>query len=350
MSSLAGARSSSGNNYTGVAPEAKLRVYRVFSCDKELVEDDVLIKAMTAAYLDQVDTMNLSIGGSSGFSDGPTSAVASRIVAKGTGVVISAGNSGDTGAYFADSPAAGINVTSVGSIENADLATYSIYAQGTSDGEKELRLLSFVPFQVPQGKLLVKPVSPGIDPASDGCDASAVAAAGPYDNTVVLIARGGCNADVKYKNILNNGGKYVLLHSKALPYGIRYTRSTREGQQVGVLSHDDAVYLRKQVASGNAVQIDFSRQIFAIVPNQVNGGRMSEFASMSPDWDNRGAVAMSAPGGNILGAWPLGEFPANARPLRQLTSSPLQVWIKPDGLPCRGPACRGQSCVEEEQW
>jgi len=103
-------------NVTGVAYEASLRSYRVFGCNM-LTDDAIILDALLRAYDEGNDVITLSIGGYSGWSTSTAAVVASRIAKRGRVVTVAAGNEGDFGAWFAESPASGVDVISVASVE-----------------------------------------------------------------------------------------------------------------------------------------------------------------------------------------------------------------------------------------
>ncbi|PHH59124.1 hypothetical protein CDD81_3718 [Ophiocordyceps australis] len=124
--------------FTGVAPDARLLAYKVFpdfsgsGCQAEL-----LIKAACDAYIAGADVINVSINGLNGFSDGPWAHVASRLVEKGLVVVISAGNDGTYGPFFAGGGSNGPGVLSVASISvdtNSKVSIENASAQPESSG------------------------------------------------------------------------------------------------------------------------------------------------------------------------------------------------------------------------
>ncbi|KDN35547.1 subtilisin-like protein, partial [Tilletiaria anomala UBC 951] len=87
-----------GRGFTGVVPEANVKMYRVFGCGEEAsVTDDVIIQAMTYAYFDGVDIISLSIGGPANWIESPAAATASRISYKGIPVYVANGNEGSEG-------------------------------------------------------------------------------------------------------------------------------------------------------------------------------------------------------------------------------------------------------------
>ncbi|KAK5995716.1 Thermophilic serine proteinase [Cladobotryum mycophilum] len=100
----------------GVAPDAKLLVYKVFPDVPENTDEDILIQAFCDAYSAGADIITASIGRPNGFVDNPWALVASRLVNKGIVVTISAGNEGTTGPFFASSGSSGHGVLAVAAI------------------------------------------------------------------------------------------------------------------------------------------------------------------------------------------------------------------------------------------
>lgn len=69
-------------NFTGVAPEATLGMWRVFGCSGSS-SDEVIMQAMMDAYDAGVDLISMSLGDTDGWSESPSAVLAERIVAKG---------------------------------------------------------------------------------------------------------------------------------------------------------------------------------------------------------------------------------------------------------------------------
>ena len=116
VAGIIGANPGNMYNVTGVAYEASLRSYRVFGCNM-LTDDAIILDALLRAYDEGNDVITLSIGGYSGWSTSTAAVVASRIAKRGRVVTVAAGNEGDFGAWFAESPASGVDVISVASVE-----------------------------------------------------------------------------------------------------------------------------------------------------------------------------------------------------------------------------------------
>ncbi len=279
-------------------------MYRIFGCPGGAT-DDLLIQALTTAVADKNDILSLSLGKLGGWPSSPSSVVASRIVAQGTAIITSSGNAGIEGAFYGQSPAASPDVDSVGAVDNTQFPVYSAFVQ-TGSGERQVSLLTLDPLNVPTGKLPVKIIDPSVDTLRDACDADKVAAAGPFNNTVVVVGQADCYWITQSKNIFDNGGNLVLVYGRPAPAGNIFIYTDNQGQQIASLLRDEGVYIKQQVASGAKVQIDFSRQKLSVMTDKQGGGRMSWISTMSPYNDLTGST-LAAPGGNILGASPLSK-------------------------------------------
>ncbi|KAG6239410.1 hypothetical protein E4U47_006358 [Claviceps purpurea] len=103
--------------FTCTAPGVSLGAYRVFGCSGS-GGNDVLIAAFNKAYQDGANIITASIGGSSGWAQDVWADAVSRIVDKGIPCVVSAGNEGDKGIFYASSPADGQHVSAIASFDN----------------------------------------------------------------------------------------------------------------------------------------------------------------------------------------------------------------------------------------
>lgn len=115
-------------SFTGVAPEVTIGAYRVFGCPADFTGDDIIAAAIFRAAKDGAKVINLSLGGSSGFSDEISSVAASRVAKSGHFVVCADGNSGAQGLFSAASPAVGLGALGIASFDNlaSPLPTLSV--------------------------------------------------------------------------------------------------------------------------------------------------------------------------------------------------------------------------------
>ncbi|KAF4456563.1 putative subtilisin-like serine protease [Fusarium austroafricanum] len=98
---------------TGVAPDAELLIYKVFSDDPWETDEETIMQALCDAYNAGADIITSSIGQPNGWSDNPWAMLASRLVDKGVVVIASAGNEGEFGPFYSSSGAVGRGVLAV---------------------------------------------------------------------------------------------------------------------------------------------------------------------------------------------------------------------------------------------
>ncbi|KAM0301737.1 hypothetical protein ACHAPM_004885 [Fusarium culmorum] len=98
---------------TGVAPDAELLVYKVFSDNPWETDEVTIMQALCDAYNAGADIITSSIGQPSGWSDNPWAVLASRLVNKGVVMIASAGNEGEFGPFYSSSGAIGHGVLAV---------------------------------------------------------------------------------------------------------------------------------------------------------------------------------------------------------------------------------------------
>ncbi len=101
----------------GAAPQASLRVYRVFGC-KGATGDDVILAAIDRAVRDGVDVLNLSLGSSWGSNNDLLTQAVKAATAAGVLVVAAAGNDGGR-AYLAGSPATADSALAVAAVDTS---------------------------------------------------------------------------------------------------------------------------------------------------------------------------------------------------------------------------------------
>ncbi|GAO19735.1 hypothetical protein UVI_02062730 [Ustilaginoidea virens] len=147
--------------FLGVAPEAELLAYKVFSDEpgQSDTTEDVLIQAFCDAYLDGADVITASVNRPEGFVDNSWALVASRIVHKGVFVSIAAGNEGEQGPFFSGVGSNGLNVVSVAAINTT--------GDPQMDGNSSISRPTAAYFSSwgPTNELLLKP-----DIGAPGCD------------------------------------------------------------------------------------------------------------------------------------------------------------------------------------
>ena len=284
----------------GVAPEASLYVYRVFGCNGATT-NALVIEGMQKAYQDGVDIINLSLGEISGWTEGVLSVVASRLVAKGTTVTASAGNSGQNGAFYAFAPGTGQGVINVGSSDNAIIASNQATV---STGHAPIVYNAFQPFNLapfPTPPNTFLPIYTYNSP--NGFDGCTIPSDTPFlgGKIAVVTASGPCTISLKAQNAFIAGATAILVINtpNTAPY-IRWFPLI----PYGMISPDDGAYLLKAAATGKNPQLKFALSPVA-VPNTFTGNTTSYFSNIGPTNDLYMAPSFVAPGTQIISVTPL---------------------------------------------
>ncbi|KAG1471649.1 hypothetical protein G6F56_002002 [Rhizopus delemar] len=284
------------DNFTGVAPEANLAMYRVFGCNGA-TGDDVIVKALLMAYDAGVDVINLSLGSTNPWTDvasDPEIDVVNQIMAKGVHVVISAGNAGNSGAYTLSSPSSARGAFSVASVENEFYNTTTLLASGFQEpilysisGGQSLELVS--------GDLAVAAKQ---DVVGDACKMSDVSE--DVKGKVVLIQRGVCSFTDKVNNAAAAGAISVIFYDNNNE--TLSGASTPGGRIASVMvTLTDGRALLSAVQN-RTVQINFDAG-YSIVP-VADGGAISDFSSLGPSAELVFKPNIAGVGGRVYSTLP----------------------------------------------
>ncbi|KAG9127742.1 hypothetical protein FRC07_010194 [Ceratobasidium sp. 392] len=292
VAGIVGANPNNPYNISGVAYEATIKAYRVFGCAGSS-PDDVIIAAMLRAHQEGCDILSMSLGGTEGWTEGAPAVVASSIADAGKVVTVAAGNEGQYGAWYTSSPGTGLNVISVGSVDNTVI---NIQNATTSTG-RGIPYYSFLPANIPDG-LKMYATSSDTSIANDACNPLPASTPNLADY-VVVIRRGGCAFTQKLGNAAAFGAKNFLISNNVV--------EPLSGITVGnytafLITKEDGDYLVKEAIPANST-VKFGNQPYAMP--SPNGGLMSEFTTYGPTNDMYLKPAISAPGGSILSTWPV---------------------------------------------
>lgn len=127
---VAGIIAGDDDRVQGVAPDARLRAYRVFGNSGQGAGDEVILAALDRAAEDRVDVVNMSLGTAIGSrSTDVLARAADRLVSTGTTVTIAVGN-GYAGPFRAASPAVADQAIAVGSTFSTGLPHLAMTLDG----------------------------------------------------------------------------------------------------------------------------------------------------------------------------------------------------------------------------
>ncbi|PWN52630.1 subtilisin-like protein [Violaceomyces palustris] len=291
--------------FTGVAPHANIKSYRVFGCGVSSASDDVIIAALEKGFFDGVDILSLSLGGPGGWQEAASASVASRIAQLGTPVVMANGNDGSFGTFYASSPGSGFPGTAVGSVQNLELTGYRANVVPSTYEKQYVTYLVGQVFQF-NGSSTLEVYATSTDPEvkDDACQPLPDSTP-DLSNKVVVVGRGTCPFQTKFANVAAKGAKYVLVYNTPAPAAITYVSSNVPGQQAASLTREDGQFLVRHFAAGDKISLDFSNQLAYTQADTATGGLMSDFSTYGPSYELQLAPQVSAPGGNILSTWPV---------------------------------------------
>ena len=265
----------------GAAPEASIRIYKVFGCDGS-VDDFVLLDAIDMAVTDGVDVINMSLGSTWGTADEPIALAIDNATAAGVLSVVSAGNSGPA-PYLVGGPSTANTALSVAAVDASSDTLPGVAITG--DVVLSAQNSNAYDFDV-NGSVIGELVNVGL-----GCN---LADYTPAVGKIAVATRGTCDRVVRAIHATDAGALAVIFVNNA--DGFPPVEGVIPGGDVpfvGVPSSNGALF-----TNGKTITIEGSDPI----PNPAFGS----FASFTSNGPRQGDSApkpdISAPGVNILSA------------------------------------------------
>ncbi|KZW01273.1 subtilisin-like protein [Exidia glandulosa HHB12029] len=302
---VSGIVAAKGPVVTGVAPEASLYVYKVFTT-YESTSTDILIAAFLRAYEDGVDIITSSIGGTNGFPDNAWAVVASRLVEQGVFVSISAGNSGEIGPFYPSSGSSGTNVLAIASVQNQVLQANSAnITTTTSDGKTSTVTVGYLPasgpYPVDVANYPIHALAFNTSDPAEACNPYP-ASTGDLSGYTVIVRRGTCTFAQKAQNLGALGAKYIIFYNNdgplVNPSGVPTTI------KASLVPTDIGVSILQALQQGSTVSIAVPADGgAAAIEDTFYGGTPSYFTSWGPLFDLTLKPDVAAPGGNILNTY-----------------------------------------------
>lgn len=280
-------------NVTGVAPEASLYAYRVFSCSGATT-NDIVMQAMMRAYNDGVDIINLSFGEASAWSEDAISVLAQRINGAGTVVVASAGNGGQVGAFYPFAPATGLGPIGTGSMDNAN---FPAFLATVSTGYGPIPYFDFQQFA--SGTYGIGAFSTDPSDPTYGCDAAPAGV--NLTNKVAIARRGGCAIEQKAYYAAQAGAFALLVVNYPDTAPAYYNTFPVD---FAMVNSADGEYLLSQIQQNTNVTLTFAYSP-APQPNTLTGNTTSIFSCIGPTNDLRIGSSVLAPGSSIISTVPV---------------------------------------------
>lgn len=295
--------------FTGVAPDVTLGMYKVSGCPG-YTTSEILIAAFNRAYEDGSDIISCSAGDDSGWATDPAAMAASRIAEVGVPVIVAVGNSGGLGLWTVASPASGVGVTGIGSVDNTVLPfilTKGSYNNGTGNfnfgwraGQPAIGRTNLT--------LPLWAASNDTKSLSDACDPL------PNDtpdlSTIIALLRisSDCSVETQATNIIAKGGRYIIFYPQA-ESGLTDIYVYTEGiEGTGLVTPRQGAEWIKSLAEGEEIIVtltstESSGLFIEDFDNGPAAGYTSSFSSWGPTWEVEVKPQFTAPGGGILSTW-----------------------------------------------
>ncbi|KIO28454.1 hypothetical protein M407DRAFT_22349, partial [Tulasnella calospora MUT 4182] len=258
-------------NFTGVAPDAKIAAYRVFSCSGTST-DEIVVQAILKAYQDGNDIINLSLTDRSGWSESVLSVVADRVAKMGKIVTAAAGNNQAYGTWSASAPGTGNNVIDVASVDASKYTLQTIDVIGTDYPnipylkQTPLNISGQRPIWVPSDVYACSKITSGLP--SNG-----------LAQYIVVVSRGNCAFATKIANLKAVGAVNMLVYNTAPGY--EFVDLT--GINGALISQADGQYLVSEFqAKNDNLLLSFHPDQPVTVDNLYTAGLISDFTSWGP--------------------------------------------------------------------
>ncbi|KAG6133306.1 hypothetical protein E4U12_002843 [Claviceps purpurea] len=299
--------------FTGTAPGVSLGAYRVFGCYGG-AGNDVLIAAFNKAYQDGADIITSSIGGPSGWAEDPWADSVSQIVDKGVPCVLSAGNSGEAGIFYANAAANGKHATAIASFENVQLP-YLLYVSNyqIDDGPEQ----SFgyeIGWAFEWDGVNLPAWASSLDPTikNDAC-APFPANTPDLSKYIVIIRRGTCDPSEKIKNAMAKGARYLIFYNDIpgiFDFVLDFDILTDVAALAAVSTIDDETgeTFIKALKDGKKLKLKMigpeKYDLRVRTTNNTNtGGAVSNFSSWGPTFEMETKPQYGAIGGHVLSTY-----------------------------------------------
>ncbi|KAH8883515.1 subtilisin-like protein [Thozetella sp. PMI_491] len=312
VSGIIGAVDPEGEGFglVGVAPEASIYMYRVFSCAGG-ASDDVLLEAMNRAAADGVSVISMSLGEVVYWQTNDVfSEVTKALNERDISLVMAAGNSGQGGPLMASAPAINPGVISVGSINSHQYPT--CYNGHDTMGES-IRYCSVLPLP-DNGLDGIACEIPTLNQIGDPAWYAAIEAKYSDMSKVVFVYSevygsiawiNSHPANVRNMFIYQDPDETDVDPDPPTPYGQgwdEYFLTWNDGQKI----------LAGKASQGDAYRLIFTNQS-AVGAAHQSGGYMSLFSEYGPTQEGSLKPTLSAPGRWILSTWPVfdGQAPGS---------------------------------------
>ncbi|KAI2464028.1 subtilisin-like protein [Annulohypoxylon bovei var. microspora] len=298
------------DQFVGVAPGAKLLVFKVFGSGGYSNEETV-IEGFLKAFDSGADIISASLGENSGFTSNAWAVLASRMVEQGVVISIAAGNEGDSGPFDASNGASGKSVITVGAAEPGAFPAQAFSADFNLDDRSNKTEVAYIPASgfFPNTVLNwpIRPVTLNSSVEDDAC-APLPANTTSFNGTIVLARIGGCGTTVKHANIAAFGAQYILFYNDDGPYQTPYANSSSSGLVAAIEARAGNAIIDTIISGGDVTaSFDVDTAHYVGLYN-AGGGRPARYTSWGSTYDLALKPDIVAPGTKILSTYPTDQY------------------------------------------
>lgn len=298
--------------FTGAAPGVKLGAYRIFGCSGTTTTD-LVVAALNKAFEDGAHIIATTAEVRTGWASDVAAVVASRIVEQGVPVIASAGNDGDSGLFYAASPASAKGVIAVASYDSVMVPVMSYHSKYSIDGGSKVDF-THTPWELPWDptgwdvSMPLYATSYDATIANDACDPLPVNTP-DLSKYIVLVRRGTCIFAQKVHNVAAKGAKYILFYNNNV--GTFEADVGDEGFNIkaaGMVTRQVGESWVKTLKARSSITLDVTgrgKAKFDVSYYNSNetGGAVSSYTSWGPTWSMDSKPQLGAPGGGIISTW-----------------------------------------------
>ncbi|KAJ0311147.1 hypothetical protein COL516b_001851 [Colletotrichum fioriniae] len=310
-SHVAGIVAAKGAGWSGVAPEATLYAYKIFS-QYGFTDTATILEAFFRAYDDGVDIITASVGSNIGWATEAWSVVASRFVDEGIVTVVASGNVGTVGPFLSSTGATGKNVLAVASVDSQTFPAFPFDAtfSGVDGGQEETARFGFIPpisydpFPATIVDVPIVPFSLDTNATTDACEPLEPGSL-DFTGKIVLVRRGAavsCDIHTQQENLALVGGTLVLVYNDDRP--LSYPVIGNTNSTVGFITSFAGKQIVDAIKAGRNVTADFSvNHGLPVALTYSLGGDPNYFTNIGPLYDLQIKPDIAAPGGKIYSTW-----------------------------------------------
>ncbi|KAH8811161.1 peptidase S8/S53 domain-containing protein [Xylogone sp. PMI_703] len=300
---VAGILTGKSQFFTGVAPDVKIRSYKVFGT-QDATDTETIIDGFLMAYADGVDLITSSIGSDADFPDNAWAEINSRISSKGVVITVAGGNSGVEGPFIGNPGSMSPSTIAVAACNPEFIPGFAAYLNIKGKQQQYISYLGNNDETFPSSVSGSPIVSLSLDLTSedDACTPLETPT-NDLSNSVVLIrASNQCSIVTQQTNLEAIGVKNILVYMDEQAIGIPATASTASFIAL-VPSVVGELIIPALKAKKTVTLILPSGSTVAGVYDQVYHGTPAYYSSWGPGYDLSVKPDISAPGTQIFSTW-----------------------------------------------